>query len=171
MDSINGLVHAVPPDSATDSDTEGIIKMTKIRGLSKSPDLVCAMKGTGGCSKCFDTVKELAKWVSMNYGDDWKDQMVLNAPKIPAKRKLAYVTIPSSTPAKQTPTRHHSYITVAFQHLYSDLYSQYTHEAITYYREEHLLFNIPADHQCLFHTLEGVLKSLHKGRVLTTRRF
>lgn len=126
--TVNGLVHAMPPDSATDLDTEDI-KMIKIRGHSKRPDFVCAMKRTGGCSKCFDTVKELVKWVSATYGNDWQNHFLLNAPTIPAKRKPASATAPSSTPAKQvitptaakqTATRHHFHITAAFQHLFSD---------------------------------------------------
>ena len=96
------------------------------------------------------------KWVSAQYGHDWPNHFT--------KRKSPSVT---STIAKNMPKRSDSCIIGGFKDTFSDLSSQYTHEAITIGGEEYLLLNVPADDQCLFHLLAAVVKPLYTGVSLT----
>ena len=146
---VKGQVYAVPPNSDTDSETEVMLSM-KTRAHPRNPDLVCAIKRSGACSKSFSSPKELAKWVT-EYGNEWRIHFMTNT-KAPSKRK--------STSANSSPKRSKSYVVSAFKDAFNDLSAHYNHDAVTIGDEEYLLFNVPADHQCLFHSIAADIRSL-----------
>ena len=113
----------------------------KTRAHPRNPDLVCAIKKSGACSKSFASPKELAKWVTSQYGNEWRLHFLTNT-KLPAKRK--------SPSANSSSKRSKSYVVSAFKDAFNDLSAHYNHDAVTIGDEEYLLFDVPADHQCLF---------------------
>ena len=56
-----------------------------------------------------------------------------------------------------------SFIAATLEKQCTDLASQYTHKALSIGSDEHLLFDVPADNHCPFHSLEGVIRPLYQG--------
>ena len=52
----------------------------------------------------------------------------------------------------------------AFKDAFNDLSAHYNHDAVTIGDEEYLLFDVPADHQCLFYSIAAVSRPLYKGK-------
>ena len=101
---------------------------------------------------------ELAKWVTSQYGNEWRIHFMTNT-KAPSKRK--------STSANSSPKRSKSYVVSAFKDAFNGLSAHYNHDAVTIGDEEYLLFNVPADHQCLFHSIAADIRPLYKGKSRT----
>ena len=143
---ISGDVHSSQPTISTDS-VEEIMEEVRMRSHPKKPNFVCASLCSGGCSKSFPDKKSLAEWIARNYSKDWRGRFLLTE-----KRK-------SEVPkGKQK-----SFITSAVKSQITDLSVQYDHHAKCIGSDKYVLFDVPADHQCLFHSLEGVLKPLYSA--------
>ena len=66
------------------------------------------------------------------------------------------VTPPTAGPKTQRKTTTTT-LSATFHEKLSDLTALFNHEVG---RDDYILFDVPADHQCLFHSLAGVLKPL-----------
>ena len=68
--------------------------------------------------------------------------------------------VPSAGPKPQRKTTS-STLSATFHETVSDLTALFDHNVISIGRDEYILFDVPADHQCLFHSISGVLKPLY----------
>ena len=138
---ISGEVHATNPSIDSEEINE-ILKIIRTRNHPRKPEYICVMKKDGGCSKSFPNENKLASWIAEQYPKDWRNQFITTAKETPPKK----------------PT---SFIIAAFEKQFSDLSSQYTISKLKIGIDDYVLFDVPADNQCLFHSLEGVLKPLY----------
>lgn len=139
-----GLIHAGDP-TLTQEQLEEIARSVKTRIHPRRQDLICAIKQNGGCTKAFPDVKQLSRWIAENYAHDWQYKLLL---------------VPSAGPKPQRKTTT-SALSATFHEKVSDLTAQFDHDVIKIGRDNYILFDVPADHQCLFHSISGVLKPLY----------
>ena len=129
----------------TEKLLEDIARSVKTRVHSRRQDLICAIKQNGGCTKAFPNLKQLSRWIAENYVHDWQYELML---------------VPSAglKPQRKMTT---STLSATFHETVSDLTALFDHDVISIGRDKYILFDIPADHQCLFHSFSGVLKPLY----------
>ena len=139
-----GEIHSGDP-RVPQRELEEIASSVRTRNHPRRPDLICAITKTGGCSKAFPNVKELAAWIGANHRGDWKLQFHL-------------LSTAGPTPQRKTTT---TTLSTVFQKEVSDLTAAFNHDVIRIGSDDFLLFDVPADHHCLFHSLAGVLKPLY----------
>ena len=139
-----GQIHAGDP-TVTEKQLEDITRSVKTRVHSRRQDLICAIKQNGGCTKVFPDLEQLSRWIAENYVHDWHYELML---------------VPSAglKPQRKTTT---STLSATFHETVSDLTALFDHDVISIGRDEYILFDIPADHQRLFHSFPGVLKLLY----------
>ena len=139
-----GQIHAGDP-TVTKKQLEDIARSVKTRAHPRRQDLICAIKVHGGCTKAFPDLAQLSRWIAENYFHDWQCELML---------------VPSTglTPLKKTTS---STLSATFRETVSDLTAQFDHNVISIGTDQYLLFDVPADHQCLFHSISGVLKPLY----------
>ena len=137
---VQGDVHVSVPDSS-DSETDEVYATIRIRKHPKRNDLVCAINKSGGCSKAFPDARQLSKWVASH--KDWKTRFQTKLGKNGGTKNAC------------------SNLLSAMRKDFEDLLVQYQYEQTTIDRKEYLLFDVPHDNQCLFHSLEGVFYPLY----------
>ena len=128
---VSKTVQVLPPD--TDSEEEEVMNTIKTRVHPKNQSLISAMRcKSGGMTKGFKTLEELAKWILRNNKNNWRKMYAL---KTGGKRKT---TTRNSTSDDW------------------DLASMYSSKDVTIGQHMYRIFNVAGDNQCLFHSLEGV---------------
>ena len=129
----------------TEKEVEEIAHRVKTRNHPQQQGLIYAIKQNGGCTKAFPDVNQLPHWVTVNYQHDWKFELMLHPTAGPKPQRKTTTTTLSATLHEQL----------------FDLTALFNHDVIRIGRDDYILFDVPADHQCLFHSLVGVLKPLY----------
>ena len=114
---------------------ESISRRLKTRGHPCNQDLFCGIYSNGGCTKGFEDMESLVRWVASRYGSNWSSTL------------QARGTVPTSTSTSSTSSRVP----------YGDLLQLPGYrEQVTVGLRNFIIFNVPADGNCLFHSLAAV---------------
>ena len=90
---MKGQIHADDP-TVTEKQLEDIARSVKTRVHSRRPDLICAIKQNGGCTKAFPDLKQLSRWIAENYVHDWQyELMLVPSAGLKPQRILVYCVI------------------------------------------------------------------------------
>ena len=129
--------HRITSTSRNNSEVDAAKKMLKTRSHPKKPGTVCAMMSRGGCTKTFDTIAELADFVVDKYPSNWRFMYLL--------KKQGKV---------QNTNSNYS--------LLQDLPPKFTYDGMMYDgNDSYLVVDVPNDHHCLFHALEGIFSKAY----------
>lgn len=135
------LRHLAPPAYPTCIITQGHILVSPTDSSDSEIDMVCAVLSSGGHSRAFPDARQPV--------NGWQLRAIGNPDSRPR------------SPRKAGKKKATSSIIATVKKDFEDLIQKFPYHQVTITREEYLLFDVPYDHQCLFHTHKGVFSPVY----------